>query len=121
MNTPISLRPLCRKTPHVTEIAGTLLLVLLSIFSLRASSPSAGDLMLLVAGASASNTTGSVVEINTSTAGQSAIQTVALPGTGASDSYRMSGSATSTGYVALSNDRSLLAITGHNSTDTVAN
>jgi DNA/RNA endonuclease G (NUC1) len=121
MNTPIALRPSCRKM-SVTGIAGALLLIIFSIFTLQASSPSAGDLMLLVAAASASNTTGSVVEINTSTAGQTASQTIALPDTSnTNDSYRMSGSATSTGYVALSNDRSLLAITGHNSTNTSAN
>ncbi len=80
-----------------------------------------GDLALLVATASASNTTGSVVEINTSTANQSAVQTIALPGTGAADSYRISGSASSTGYVARSNDHPLLAFTGANSTDTTTN
>jgi DNA/RNA endonuclease G (NUC1) len=106
----------------VIGLAGTLLLGAFHTLAVWAASPTPGDLMLLVAGASASNTTGSVVEINTTSAGQSAIQTIALPdATNAADSYRMSGSATSTGYVALSNDRTLLAITGHNSTNTSAN
>ena len=102
-------------------IAGGLLLIAFTL-TLRAASPAAGDLMLLVAGANASNTTGSVVEINAATAGQSAIQTIALPDTtNATDSFRMSGSATSTGYVARSNDGVLLSLTGHNSTNTSSN
>ena len=80
----------------------------------------AGDLALLVSAASASNTTGSVVEINTTSSNQAAIQTIGIAGTG-TDAYRMSGSATSTGYVALSNDRTLLTFTGANSTDTTSN
>jgi hypothetical protein len=121
MNIPTELRLLCRvcrKMLPVTGVAGALLLIAFNMLILRASTPpTAGDLMLLVAGASASNTTGSVVEINTTTATQTAIQTIQLD----PNSYRMSGSATSTGYVALSSDRSLLAITGHNSNNTSAN
>ena len=80
-----------------------------------------GNLALLVAGASASNTTASVIEINTSSAAQTAIQTIALPDTSSADSFRMSGSASSTGYVSRSNDGSLLSFTGHNSTTTTSN
>jgi len=81
---------------------------------------SQGNLALLVAGSSATNTTGSIVEINTTTAGQTAVQTIAIPGTG-TDAYRMSSSATSTGYVSRSNDGTLLSFTGANSTDTTSN
>jgi DNA/RNA endonuclease G (NUC1) len=104
----------------VTGLVSGLMLLAFDAHTLWAGAPAAGDLMLLVAGASASNTTGSVVEINTTTAGQTAVQTIALPGTGAT-AYRISGSATSTGYVALSGDRTLLAFTGANSTDTSSN
>ena len=78
-----------------------------------------GNLALLVANASANNTTASIVEINSSTAGN-AVDAIAIPGTGA-DAFRMSGSATSTGYVGLSNDRTFLVFTGANSTNTSAN
>jgi len=79
-----------------------------------------GNLALLVTAANSSNTTGSVVEINTTTANQAAIQTIAIPGTG-TDAYRLSASATSTAYVASSNDRTLLTFTGANNSDAVAN
>ena len=79
-----------------------------------------GNLALLVAAASANNTTGSVVEINTTAAGQSAIQAISIPGTG-TDAYRISGSASSTGYVSLSNDRTLLTFMGANNTNTSSN
>jgi len=81
----------------------------------------AGNLAMLVAGANANNTVGSIVEINTTTPGQNPVQTILLPDTSSVDSYRMSGSATSTGYVSRSNDGSLLSFTGHNSTTTVSN
>lgn len=79
-----------------------------------------GNLALLVTAGSTANTTGNVVEINTTAANQAAIQTIAIPGTG-TDAYRLSASATSTAYVASSNDRTLLTFTGANNTDTVAN
>ncbi|HEX7652630.1 MAG TPA: hypothetical protein VF607_03930, partial [Verrucomicrobiae bacterium] len=72
-----------------------------------------GDLAVVVAAASAANTTCSVVEINTTSAAQSAIQTLPVPGTGTS-AIRVSGSATSTLYVSDSNDGSLLCFTGAN-------
>lgn len=81
---------------------------------------SAGNLAFLQADASANNTTGSIIEINTTSTNQSAITTIAIDGTGA-NALRFSGSATSTGYVANSNDGSLLCFTGANSTNTSAN
>src|SRR4051812_31150751 len=118
MSLPIEPRPSRRSILPVIGLVGAFLLIAFNVFTVWASGPTAGDLVLLVAGSnSLSNTTGSLVEINTTSAGQSAIQTIALPDTtNATDSYRISGSATSTGYVALSNDRTLLAVTGHNST-----
>ena len=79
-----------------------------------------GNIALLQADASASNTTCSVIEINPSTAGQTPATTVAIAGTGA-NALRFSASATSTGYLANSNDGSLLCFTGANNTNTSAN
>jgi len=80
----------------------------------------ANNLAVLVAAASANNTTVSVVEINKTTAAQTAIQTIAVPGTG-TDAIRVSSSATSTLYAANSNDGSLFCFTGHKSDVTGSN
>jgi hypothetical protein len=78
------------------------------------------NLAVLVAGASANNTTVSVVEINKADANQTAIQTISVPGTG-DDAIRVSGSATSTLYAANSDDGSLFCFTGHKSDATGVN
>lgn len=78
------------------------------------------NLAIIVADASATNTTANIVEINKNSAGQSAIQTIAIPGTG-TNAIRVSGSATSTLYASNSDDGSLFCFTGHNSTNTSAN
>lgn len=78
------------------------------------------SLAILVSAASANNTTVSVVEIDKTTAGQSAIQTISIPGTG-TDAIRVSSSATSTLYAANTNDGSLFCFTGANSTNTSSN
>jgi len=62
-----------------------------------------------------------MVEINTSSAGQAAITTHLIDGVTAGIALRFSGSATSTGYVANSNDGSLITFTGHNSILTAVN
>ncbi|MFT3922334.1 MAG: SdiA-regulated domain-containing protein [Myxococcales bacterium] len=67
----------------------------------------AGDLALFQAAASANNTTASIVEIDTVTANQVATQTIPI-----SVTYRFSGSATSTGYLSHSDDRTLLTFNG---------
>ncbi len=72
-----------------------------------------GDLAVVVAAASASNTTASVVELNTSSAGQTPVQTISIDGS-SSNAIRVSGSATSTLYASHSNDRSLFTFTGAN-------
>lgn len=78
------------------------------------------NLAILVAAASANNTTVSVVEINKVDEGQTAIQTIGIPGTG-DDAIRVSGSATSTLYAANSADGSLFCFTGHKSDATGVN
>jgi hypothetical protein len=80
----------------------------------------AGNLALLQTDGTTSNTTVSVVEINTSTPGQAAIQTIAIPGTGA-NGIRVSASATSTLYASYSSDGSLFSFTGANSADISSN
>jgi hypothetical protein len=80
-----------------------------------------GHLILLVAAdGTKNNTTGSLVEIDSTTANQTAIQTFSISGAG-SDAYRISGSASSTGYVSLSADRTLLTFNGANNTNTSSN
>lgn len=78
------------------------------------------NLAILVAAASANNTTVSVVEINKTSEGQTAIQTIPIPGTG-TDAIRVSGSATSTLYAANSYDGTLFCFTGHLSEVTGSN
>ncbi len=75
-----------------------------------------GNLAVFVAATNASNTTGSIVQINTSSAGQSAITTNAIDGTTAAIALRFSGSATSTGYLSTSDDGTLLSFTGGQTT-----
>ncbi|MEO5716923.1 MAG: SdiA-regulated domain-containing protein [Luteolibacter sp.] len=84
---------------------------------LEAASFTSGNLAILQAAASTSNTTCSVVEVSpTSSTPSTPVQTIAIDGTTLPGSLRFSGSATSTGYLANSQDRTLLAFTGHNST-----
>ena len=78
---------------------------------------SSNDLAILIAAASANNTTVSVVEINKTSSGQSAIQTINTdPST-----IRVSGSAASTLYAANSNDGTLFCFTGANTSNTSSN
>ena len=81
----------------------------------------AGDLARLPAAASASNTTGSVVEVNSTTAAQSPTNIIPIDGATTPNELRFSGSATSTGYLSHSDDRSLLTFTGANSAATTGN
>jgi hypothetical protein len=89
---------------------------------LKAALPfTTGNLVVLQAAASAANTTCSILELNPATAAQgSPVNTVAISGTGA-NALRISGSATSTGYLANSDDGTLLAFTGANNVNTSAN
>ena len=81
----------------------------------------AGDLAVFQAAASASNTTGSVVEVNSTTAAQSPTNIIPIDGATTPNELRFSGSATSTGYLSHSDDRSLLTFTGANSAATTGN
>lgn len=78
------------------------------------------NLAIVVAAASANNTTASIVEINKTNAGQTAIQSIVIPGTG-TDAIRVSGSATSTLYASNSDDGTLFCFAGHNNTNTGSN
>jgi len=88
-----------------------------TVASLQAANFNPGNLVVAVAAASASNTTGSIVELSPSTAAQTALQTVAISGT----SYRVSGSGSSTMYMANSADGSLATLTVVKTTDTTSN
>lgn len=75
-----------------------------------------GNLAVLqIATASANNTTGSIVEVNPTAGGS--VQTLPIDG----GTMRFSGSATSTGYLANSNDGSLVAFNAANSATTSGN
>jgi hypothetical protein len=88
-------------------------------FMANAQSFTAGNLAVFVANASANNTTGTIVEFSTTGTG---VVSHAIPdGAGVGNGLRFSGSATSTAYLANSNDGSLLAFTGANSSNTASN
>jgi hypothetical protein len=83
-----------------------------------------GNLSLFVAAsATSSNTTGSIVEINTTSASQAAINTFAIPASTVTltNQLRFSGSATSTGYLSNSNDGTLVCFSGSNTINSAAN
>ncbi len=85
-----------------------------------AGSFTAGNLAIVQADASATNTTASVIELNKTTAAQTPSNTIAIVGTG-TNAMRFSGSATSTLYAGRSADGSLLTFMGANSTNTSSN
>jgi hypothetical protein len=78
-----------------------------------------GNVAVFVAAASASNTTGSIVEF--STTGTGVVTHAILDGATNATGLRFSGSATSTCYLANSNDGTLLSFTGANSNNTASN
>ena len=80
----------------------------------------AGNIAVLVAAASATNTTCSVVELNKTGTNQTALTTNTISGTG-SNAIRVSGSATSTLYASNSNDGTFFCFTGANNTDASSN
>ncbi len=99
----------------------TLLLLGLGTESKAALPFTPGNLVALQAAASAANTTASILELSPATAAQaSAINTVAISGSGA-NALRISGSATSTGYLANSDDGTLLSFVGVNNVNSSAN
>lgn len=74
-----------------------------------------------VATATANNTSGSIIELNKTTAAQSAVNTFTINGTSGTNALRFSGSATSTGYLTNTNDGSLLCFNGAVTTNTTSN
>ena len=85
-------------------------------FAVTPATPSftTGNIIGLVAANTSGNSAAAIVEVNTTTAGQTpSVYTVGTP-TGA-NSIRISGSGSSTGYLANSNDGSLLSFTAHGS------
>jgi hypothetical protein len=108
------------KKTKLTQVI-TLILFVFCSFQITKSQTAftAGNIAVLQAAASVSNTTASILELSGTAAG-SPVQTIAVPSSGA-NSIRVSGSATSTCYLANSNDGSLLSFTGANSTDAATN
>lgn len=81
-----------------------------------------GNLAVLQATASANNTTASIVELSPTTPASNPVQTIAIPdGATNPNGLRFSGSATSTGYLATTNNGSLITFNGANSATTTSN
>ena len=82
----------------------------------------AGNVVLLSADtASANNTTFTIIELTTNTPNQTAVQAIAVNGTSGPNALRTSGSASSVGYLANSDDGTLLLFSAHNSTNSSVN
>ena len=88
-----------------------------------APSFTAGHIAVLVAAASAANTTGTVIDLAPTTAGQSAANSFPIPSSTVTltNQLRFSGSASSTAYVSNSDDGTLLCFTGGNTIDAASN
>ena len=90
---------------------------------LHASSFTQGNVVVQQAAAAAQNTTISLVEVNTAAASTQAspVQTITLPATNTpANAFRINGSGGTTGYLATTNDGTLLCLDTHsaaNSTD----
>ena len=107
------MKPLPKNRAMRKLYVSLLLIISFNGFSQQFTS---GNIAVFVAAASASNTTGSIVELNTTTAGQAAVTTHLIDGSAMPNALRFSGSATSTAYMTNSNDGTLLAFTGGNTT-----
>lgn len=83
----------------------------------------AGNLAVFSAdSASANNTTFTILELSPSTANQSSpVNSIPINGTSGSSALRTSGSASTTGYLADSDDGKLLVFTAHNTTSSSGN
>lgn len=97
------------------------LFVYLCIANVGYTQFTAGNITVIVAAASASNTTATVIELNPSVASASPVSTYAIDGTNSTTGMRFSGSATSTLYLSNSADGSLLCFDGGNSNTTTGN
>ncbi|MFC4263057.1 choice-of-anchor I family protein [Ferruginibacter yonginensis] len=110
-----------KKLYHLIALVAVFITVLNQATQAQNFTP--GNIAFLQAEASANNTTAKLVVINTNNAAQTeatAASVINIDGTGA-NALRISSSATSTGYVSLSNDRTILTFTGANNTNTTAN
>ena len=96
------------------------LILTIHLFNYAQSTFTTGNIVFLQAEASVSNTTANIIEINKTSASQTAIRTIAIDGTG-TNALRFSGSATSTGYLSNNNDGTLLCFNGVNNTNTSSN
>jgi hypothetical protein len=83
----------------------------------------AGNIAVFRSANNANNTTGSILELGATTASQSTpVQTIAIPnGASVGNGLRFSGSATSTGYLSSTADRSLITFSGVNTDNTASN
>ena len=104
----------CKNGFAKITIAAAIAFIGLTI-STKAQTFTQGNLAVFVtASATANNTTASIVELNKTTAAQTAVNTYTINGT----SLRFSGSATSTGYLSNTNDGSLICFNGGVTTST---
>src|ERR1700741_427310 len=103
------------KRSAITTVVVLLLMFFVLPLCSKAQFTSGNIAVFVAASASGNNTTGSIVELNTTTAGQSEVSTYSISGTG-TNALRFSGSAGTTAYLANSNDRSLLCFDGANNT-----
>ena len=87
--------------------------------SLHAASFTQGHVVVQQAAAASTNTTISLIEVDTAATSTqvSPVQTIALPGTTyPSNAFRINGSGGTTGYLATTNDGTLLCLDAHNAT-----
>lgn len=92
-----------------------------SAVTLYAAPFTAGNIAVLQAeSSSANNTTASIIELSPSTAAQTPSNVIAIDGTG-TNALRISGSASTTGFLATSADGTRLALMGANNTNTSSN
>jgi hypothetical protein len=89
----------------------------------EATSFTAGDLAVYQADPTtlSTNTTITIVEINPTNVPPNPVQSISINGTSGSNALRTSGSATSNGLLARSDNHTLLSFTGHNSTTATGN
>jgi uncharacterized repeat protein (TIGR02543 family) len=116
-------KPILMKSLRDLRTILSLLAALASVpLAASANSFTPGNLAILSADtATANNSTFSMVEINPATAGQSAVQTIAINGTSGSSALRMSGSAATCGGLSDSADGSLLVFSGSETSSGSAN
>jgi hypothetical protein len=108
---------------RTTRWCGALLACLLALqpHAVVAGPFSAGNLAVIQGEGSGNNTNATVIELNTTTAAQSAVQSITIDGSTMPNAMRFSASASSTMYLSLNNDGTLLVFNGANTNDGAAN